>query len=130
MGAGIALEQGGDPAGAAESYRRATELLQTVYEESESPEELLGKAEALTLLGTVLHHSLEAVEAINAYEEAAGIYRRLAESAQAKETLDEHGRAALADRRHRRLLPATMRRHWISRGSPAKRRTKPLPSPA
>jgi tetratricopeptide (TPR) repeat protein len=80
MGAGIALEQRGDPAGAAESYRRATELLQTVYEESGAPEELFGKAEALTLLGAVLHHSLDKpVEAMNAYEEAAGIYRRLAD---------------------------------------------------
>ena len=79
MGAGIALEQRGDPTGAAESYRRATELLQTVYEESGAPEELFGKAEALTLLGAVLHHSLEkTVEAMNAYEEAAVIYRRLA----------------------------------------------------
>ena len=80
MGAGIALEQRGDPAGAAESYRQATELLQTVYEESGAPEELFGKAEDLTLLGAVLHHSLEKpVEAMNAYEEAAGIYRGLAD---------------------------------------------------
>ena len=80
MGVGVALEQRGDPAGAAESYRRATELLQTAYEESEAPEELFGKAETLTLLGAVLHHSLEKPEeALEAYEEAAGIYRRLAD---------------------------------------------------
>jgi predicted ATPase/DNA-binding SARP family transcriptional activator len=88
MGAGIALEQRGDPAGAAESYRRATELLQTVYEESGAPEELFGKAEALTLLGAVLHHSLDKpVEAMNAYEEAAGIYRRLADSPKLRKLL-------------------------------------------
>ena len=80
MGAGIAGEQGGDLAGAAESYRRATMLLQTAYEESGAPEGLLGKAEALTLLGTVLHRSLEKpVEAMDAYEEAVSIYRRLAD---------------------------------------------------
>jgi hypothetical protein len=55
MGAGIALEQRGDPAGAAESYRRATELLQTAYEESGAPEELFGKAEALT---RIIHERL------------------------------------------------------------------------
>lgn len=80
MGAGIALERRGDLAGAAESYRRTAGLLQTAYEESGAPEELFGKAEALTLLGAALHHSLERPEeALDAYEEAAGIYRRLAD---------------------------------------------------
>lgn len=78
MGAGVALEQIRDPAGAVDSYRRAIELLRTAYEESEAPGELSGKADALALLGAVLHHSLESpVEALAAYEEAAGIYRRL-----------------------------------------------------
>ncbi|MGH3144807.1 MAG: tetratricopeptide repeat protein, partial [Rubrobacter sp.] len=78
MGVGVALEQRGNPADAAESYRRATGLLQTAYEESEAPEDRFGKAETLALLGAVLHHSLqESEEALEAYEEAAGIYRRM-----------------------------------------------------
>ncbi len=80
MGVGAALEQRDDPSGAAEHYRRATELLQMAYEESEAPEELFGKAETLMLLGTVLHRSLERPqEALEACEEAASIYRRLAD---------------------------------------------------
>ena len=78
MGAGVALEQNGDPAGAADCYRRAVELLRTAYEESAALGELSGKADALALLGAVLHHSLETpVEALEAYEEAADVYRRL-----------------------------------------------------
>ena len=78
MGVGVALEQRGNPADAAESYRRATRLLQAAYEESEAPEDHFGKAETLALLGVVLHHSLqEPEEALKAYEEAAGIYRRM-----------------------------------------------------
>jgi tetratricopeptide (TPR) repeat protein len=88
MGVGSALEQRGDPAGAAESYRRATGLMQTAYEESGAPEELFGKAEALTLLGAVLHRSLEKpAEALDAYEEAAGLYRRLADSPRLRKLL-------------------------------------------
>jgi len=80
MGVGVSLERVGDPVGAAEAYRRAIKLLETAYEESEAPEELFGKADALALLGAVLHHSLESpVEALDAYEEAASIYRRLAD---------------------------------------------------
>ncbi len=80
MGIGVSLERIGDPIGASEAYRRAIKFLETAYEESESPEELFGKADALALLGAVLHHSLEKpMEALDAYEEAADIYRRLAD---------------------------------------------------
>jgi tetratricopeptide (TPR) repeat protein len=80
MGVGVSLERAGDPAGAAESYRRAIGFLETAYEASEGPEELFTKAETLTLLGAVLHHSLERpVEALDAYEEATDIYRGLAD---------------------------------------------------
>jgi DNA-binding SARP family transcriptional activator/predicted ATPase len=78
MSVGAALEQTGDATGAAATYRRAIELLHRAYEESEISKELHGKADALTLLGTVLHRSLGCLdEARNAYEEAADIYRGL-----------------------------------------------------
>jgi tetratricopeptide (TPR) repeat protein len=78
MSVGVSLEQTGDHSGAADAYRRAMKLLDIAYELSGAPRELLGKAEALTLLANVLHHSLEEpVEALEAYEAAAGTYREL-----------------------------------------------------
>ncbi len=78
MSFGASLEQTGDPAGAAEAYRRAIELLQDAYETSGAPEELSGKADALTLLAKVLHRALERPEeALDAYEAAAEICREL-----------------------------------------------------
>ena len=78
MSVGVSLEQVGNFAGAADAYRRAIELLETDYEVSGMPEELSIEADTLTLLGGVLHHSLdEPVEAIKAYEAATEIYREL-----------------------------------------------------
>lgn len=88
MSVGAALEQAGDASGAADTYRRAIELLQRAYEESEISKELHGKADALTLLGTVLHRSLDRLEeARNAYEEAAAIYRKLGEGRRLRKLL-------------------------------------------
>lgn len=88
MSVGAALEQTGDPAGAADTYHQAIELLQRAYEESEIPNELHGKADALTLLGTVLHRSLDRLEeARDAYEEAATIYRKLGEGSRLRKLL-------------------------------------------
>jgi tetratricopeptide (TPR) repeat protein len=78
---GVALERLGDPAGATDAYRRAVELLEAAEEESGSPEEQFGKAEALVLLGRVLHRSLDrSSEALEAYEAAVGIYRELGDA--------------------------------------------------
>lgn len=78
MGVGVCLEQTGDFAGAEKAYRRAIELLKMSYELSEMPEELSGRADALVLLAAVLDRSLDRpVDALEAYEEAAGIYTRL-----------------------------------------------------
>ena len=60
MSVGVALEQAGDATGAAATFRRAIELLHRAYEESEILEGANGKADALTLLGTVLHRSARA----------------------------------------------------------------------
>jgi tetratricopeptide (TPR) repeat protein len=80
LSVGAALEQAGDPAGAEGTYRRAIGLLQRAYEESETPKELHGKADALTLLGTLLHRSLDRPEeARKVYEEAAVVYLKLGE---------------------------------------------------
>ncbi|MBA2692481.1 MAG: tetratricopeptide repeat protein [Rubrobacter sp.] len=88
MSVGVALEQTGDPAGAAGSYRRAAELLEKAYEESEFPKELSAKADALTLLGAALHRSLdEPEEALDAYEAAAGIYCGLGEAGRLRKLL-------------------------------------------
>lgn len=88
MSVGAALEQAGDPAGAVDAYRRVIELLQRAYEESETPQELYGKADALTLLGTVLHRSLDHLEgARDAYEEAASVYRKLGEGLRLRKLL-------------------------------------------
>ncbi|MCA1838591.1 MAG: tetratricopeptide repeat protein, partial [Actinobacteria bacterium] len=78
MSVGVSLEQTGDHIGAADAYRRAIKLLDIAYELSGAPEELSGKAEALTLLANVLHRSLkELTEALEAYEAAARTYREL-----------------------------------------------------
>jgi tetratricopeptide (TPR) repeat protein len=88
MSVGAALEQAGDTTGAADTYLRAIELLQRAYEESEISKELHGKADALTLLGTVLHRSLDHLEeARNAYEEGASIYRKLGEGLRLRKLL-------------------------------------------
>ncbi|MBA2442792.1 MAG: tetratricopeptide repeat protein [Rubrobacter sp.] len=81
MSSGLALEQLGDPAGAADAYRRSSDLLETSHEDSGMPGELYGRADALALLGGVRHHSLDRpADAMEAYEEAAGICRRLGEA--------------------------------------------------
>ena len=78
LGVGMALEQAGDPSGAADAYRRSVELLETAHEVSRMPEELSAKAEALTLLANVLDRYLdEPEEALEAYEGAAESYRDL-----------------------------------------------------
>jgi DNA-binding SARP family transcriptional activator len=88
MSVGAALEQAGDTTGAADAYRRAIELLGRAYEESEISEELQGKADTLTLLGTVLHRSLGHLdEARNAYEEAGDIYRGLGDNRRLRKLL-------------------------------------------
>ncbi len=77
-GVGVCLEHSGDPAGAAETYQRAVELMEKTCEDSGSPEDLVGKAEALSLLGTVLHYSLfRPAGAFDAYVAAATVYRGL-----------------------------------------------------
>lgn len=88
MSVGVALEQSGDATSAAATYRQAIELLGRAYEESETSKELHGKADALTLRGTVLHRSLGSLdEARNAYEEAADIYRGLGENRRLRKLL-------------------------------------------
>lgn len=78
MSVGAALEQLGDHSGAAEAYRRASELLDRAYKESGRPGELSSKADALTLLAKLLHRSLEhQEEALVTYRVAADIYREL-----------------------------------------------------
>jgi len=78
MSVGAALEQLGDHSGAAEAYRRASELLDKAYRESGMLGELSGKADALALLAKLLHRSLErAEEALITYRVAADIYREL-----------------------------------------------------
>lgn len=78
MGVGVCLEQTDKSASAVDAYRQAIKLLETSYELSEMPEELSGTADALVLMAAVLDHSLERpVDALAAYEEAAGIYGRL-----------------------------------------------------
>jgi tetratricopeptide (TPR) repeat protein len=81
MSIGASLELVGNFADAADAYRRAIELLETDYEVSGMPEELSLKADTLTLLAGVLHHSLdEPVEALKAYEAATEIYRELGDT--------------------------------------------------
>jgi DNA-binding SARP family transcriptional activator len=78
MSVGVSLEQTGDHGGATDAYRQAIELLDIAYELSGSPEELSGRAEALTLLANILHRSLEEpIEALQAYEAAVRIYKEL-----------------------------------------------------
>jgi tetratricopeptide (TPR) repeat protein len=78
MSVGAALEQLGDHSGAAEAYRRASQLLDRAYRESGMPGELSGKADALALLTKLLHRSLEQPEeALITYRVAADIYREL-----------------------------------------------------
>jgi tetratricopeptide (TPR) repeat protein len=61
-----------------EAYRRASELLDRAYRESGMPGELSGKADALALLATLLHRSLQQPEeALTNYSIAADIYREL-----------------------------------------------------
>lgn len=88
MSAGVPLEQLGDFAGAAQAYRQAIELLTTAHEESGLEEALSGKADALALLGRLLHHSLDRFEeALVAYEAAVDIYRKLSDASRLRELL-------------------------------------------
>lgn len=78
MSVGVALERIGDPAGAADSYRKAMKLLRTAYEESGVRDDLSAEAEASSMLATVLHRSLGLLEeAITSYQAAAATYRML-----------------------------------------------------
>jgi len=78
MSVGACLERIGDPAGAAKVYRRALELLDIAYEELVLSEDLSGKADAMALLASTLHHSLERPEeALGLYETATETYREL-----------------------------------------------------
>lgn len=75
---GVALERLGDPAGAAEAYRRAVDLLEIAHDESGIEEDLRAKANALALLGRLFHRSLDRPrEALYAYEAAADVYRTM-----------------------------------------------------
>ncbi|WP_047864865.1 ATP-binding protein [Rubrobacter aplysinae] len=88
IGVGVCLEREGDASGAAETYRQAAGLLQRACEGSGLAEDLSGKAEALFLLGTVLHFSLDCpAEALDAYEAAAETYRGLEESGHLRKVL-------------------------------------------
>jgi DNA-binding SARP family transcriptional activator len=90
MSVGVSLEQMEDRPGAAEAFRRASELLGTAYEASGMTKELSGKADALTLLASVLHHSLEKpAGALEAYEAAARIYRELRDTRRLRKPLSK-----------------------------------------
>jgi tetratricopeptide (TPR) repeat protein len=88
MSVGISMERLGDPAGAAEAYRRAVDLLETAYQEFGIEEALRTKADVLTLLGRLLHHSLDRPEeALQAYDTAANVYREVGDTSHVGEVL-------------------------------------------
>jgi len=88
MSAGVCLEQLGEHAGAADAYRKAVSLLHTAYEASGMAKELSGRADALALLASVLHRSLdEPTEALEVYEAAAGVYRELGDAHRLRKVL-------------------------------------------
>ncbi|WP_162924541.1 tetratricopeptide repeat protein [Rubrobacter indicoceani] len=88
VGVGVCLEQSGASKEAEKTYRQAINLLHTSYELSEAADSSSGKADALALLAKILHRSLyRPGEALDAYEEAAGIYRRLNETAKLRKLL-------------------------------------------
>lgn len=88
MSVGLCLEQLGDHSGAAEAYRKAAGLLRTAYEASGMAKELSGQADALALLASVLHRSLDQpTEALEAYEAAAGVYRELDDAQRLRKVL-------------------------------------------
>ncbi len=88
MSVGVCLERGGDHAGAVDAYRQAVGLLETAHEASGAREELSGKADALTVLAGALHRPLDRpTEALEAYEEAAGIYRKLGDPGRLRKVL-------------------------------------------
>ena len=88
MSAGVCLEQLGDHAGAVDAYRKAVRLLHTAYEASGMAKELSGQADALALLASVLHRSLdEPTEALEAYEAAADVYRELGDAHRLRKVL-------------------------------------------
>lgn len=108
MGAGVCLEHGGDPSGAAETYRRAVGLMERACEDSGLPEDLSGKAEALSLMGAVLHHSLDRrPEAFDAYRAAAATYRRLKDLGRLQKVLMN-----LAGLRWKMGVPEDSARHY------------------
>lgn len=108
MGAGVCLEHGADPSGAAETYRRAVELMERACEDSGLPEDLSGKAEALSLLGDVLHYSLDRpAEASDAYGTAAAAYRRLKDLGRLRKVLMN-----LAGLRWKMGVPEDSARHY------------------
>ncbi len=108
MGAGVCLEKGGDSIGAAETYRRAVDLMEKACEDSGLPEDLSGKAEALSLLGAVLHYSLDSPQgAFDAYTTAAATYRRLKDLGRLRKVLMN-----LAGLRWKMEAPADSARHY------------------
>ncbi len=130
MSFGVALEQMEDHAGAAEAYRRASQLLGTAYEASGITDELSGKADSLTLLASVLHRSLEKpAEALGAYEAAARIYRELGDTRRLRASPCRGWPACVGGWGIRKPPPATTRRHSNWQGNTARRHTRPLPSP-
>jgi predicted ATPase/DNA-binding SARP family transcriptional activator len=88
MSVGASLGQLGDHAGAADAYSRAVELLGMAHEASGATKELSGKADALALMAGVLHRSLDEPEqALDAYDAAAEIYRRLGDARRLRKVL-------------------------------------------
>ena len=90
MSVGASLGQLGDHAGAADAYSRAVELLGMAHEASGTTKELSGKADALALMAGALHRSLDEPEqALDAYDAAAEIYRRLGDARRLRKVLLE-----------------------------------------
>ena len=74
--------------GATDAYRKAVRLLHTAYDASGMAKELSGRADALALLASVLHRSLdEPTEALETYEAAAGGYRELGDAHRLRKVL-------------------------------------------
>lgn len=88
MSVGASLGQLGDHAGTADAYSRAVELLGMAHEASGTTKGLSGKADALALMAGVLHRSLDEPEqALDAYDAAAEIYRRLGDARRLRKVL-------------------------------------------
>jgi DNA-binding SARP family transcriptional activator/Flp pilus assembly protein TadD len=88
MSMGISLERLGNPAEAVETYRQAVDLLEKAHKELGIDEALRAKADALALLGRLLHNSLDRPEeALRAYDTAADVYQEVGDTSRVRELL-------------------------------------------